>query len=114
MSKIINVPKLKDSFGRELRHLHDVLQQHLHALKAMDKELSPHFITSLMEIKLDPDTVFEWQKSSQEFADVPHYTKLLEFLNLRAQVAESTTACMEQKENNRGNDLNYKKLPFSK
>ena len=114
VSKIVNVPKLKDSSGRELRQLHDVLQQHLRALKATDKEPSAHFITSLMEMKLDPDTMFEWQKSSQEFDDVPHYTKLLEFLNLRAQVAESTTACTEQKGNNRGNHLNYKKRPFTK
>ena len=88
--RIIEVPHLKDNTGRELRRLHDVLQQHLRALKSMDKEPSAPFITSLIEMKLDADTRFEWQKSSQESTDVPHYTELLEFLNLRAQASEST------------------------
>ena len=58
----------------------------------MDKEPSASFITSLIEMKLDPDTMFEWQKASQGSADVPHYTKLLEFLNLRAQASESASS----------------------
>ena len=58
----------------------------------MDKEPSAPFITSLIEMKLDADTRFEWQKSSQESTDVPPYTELLEFLNLRAQASESTSS----------------------
>ena len=50
------------------------------------------FITSLIEMKLDLDTVLEWQKASQDSADVPHYAKLLEFLNLRAQASESASS----------------------
>ena len=92
MRKIIEVPSLKDNTGKELHRLHDVLQQHLCALKAMDKEPSASFITSLIEMKLDPDTMFECQKASQDSADVPHYTKLLEFLNLRAQASESASS----------------------
>lgn len=92
MHKIIEVPSLKDNTGKELRRLHDVLQQHLRALKAMDKEPSASFITSLIEMKLDLDTVLEWQKASQDSADVPHYAKLLEFLNLRAQAYESASS----------------------
>ena len=38
--KIIKVLSLKDNTGKELHRLHDVLQQHLRALKAMDKEPS--------------------------------------------------------------------------
>ena len=89
--KIVEAPSLKDSTGRELRRLHDVLQQHLRALKAMGKEPPAAFITSLIEMKLDPDTRFEWQKSSQGSVDVPPYAELLEFLNLRAQASESAT-----------------------
>ena len=33
--------------------------------------------------------MFEWQKHSQDTNDVPHYSTLLEFLNLRAQASES-------------------------
>ena len=43
-------------------------------------------------MKLDPDTMFEWQKASQGSADVPHYTKLLEFLNLRAQTSQAASS----------------------
>ena len=81
--KIIEVASLKVGMGRELCRLHDVLQQHLCALKDMDKEPSAPFITSLIEMKLNLDTRFEWQKSSQESVDVHRYTVLLEFLILR-------------------------------
>ena len=33
--------------------------------------------------------LFEWQWHSQSFADVPHYNKLLEFIDYRAQASES-------------------------
>ena len=83
---------LERQHGQRASPSHDVLQQHLRALKAMDKEPSAPFITSLIEMKLDADTRFEWQKSSQESTDVPPYTELLEFLNLRAQASESTSS----------------------
>ena len=110
--KIIEVPSLKDknSAGKEFRRLHDVLQQHLRALKAMDKEPSASFIPSLIEMKLDPDTMFEWQKASQDSTDVLHYTKLLEFLNLRAQASES--ASPESRKSTRNDyPLTKKRLP---
>ena len=66
-----------------------VIQQHLRALKAMDYEPSGPFITSVLELKLDVNTVFEWQKHSQDSTDVPHYQRLLEFINLRSQASET-------------------------
>ena len=87
--KICEASPLKEGTGKELRRLHDVLQQHLRALKAMGHEPSGSFITSMMELKLDPSTIFEWQKFNQKSADVPHYSELLEFLNLRAQACET-------------------------
>ena len=53
-------------------------------------EPSGPFITSIMELKLDSATSFEWQKASQDVPDVPHYSKLLDFLNLRAQASEAS------------------------
>ena len=35
--------------------------------------------------------MFEWQRHSQEHADVPDYQELLDFLNLRAQASEAST-----------------------
>ncbi len=88
--KILEVSSLKEGSGRELRYLHDVVQQHLHALKSMYYEPSGPFISSVLELKLDPNTTFEWQKHSQGTTDVPHYRELLEFINLRAQASESS------------------------
>ena len=86
---ILEAPPLKEGTGKELRRLHDSVQQHLRALKAMESELPGSFITSVLELKLDQDTMFEWQKHSHESTTVPHYSELLDFINLRAQASES-------------------------
>ena len=57
----------------------------------MGKDPSGPFITSLLELKLDKDTMFEWQKASQDSTEVPHYNKLFDFLNLRAQASETSS-----------------------
>ena len=75
---------------KELRSLHDILQQHLRALKFMKLEPDPSFITSIIELKFDATTLFEWHKYTQEkVEDVPPYQDILDFLNLRAQASES-------------------------
>ena len=43
------------------------------------------FIISVLELKVDTNTMFEWQKHSQDLVDVPHYQRLLEFINLHTQ-----------------------------
>ena len=83
---------LRDGSGKELRCLHDTVQQHLRALKAMDYEPSGPFIMSVLELKLDSNTMFEWQRYSQEKVKISHYHELLEFLNLRAQASESSVS----------------------
>ena len=89
---ILDAAAPKDGTGKELRKLHDTVQQHLRALKAMDYEPSGPFITSVLELKLDVDTMFEWQKHSQSSTTVPHYQELLEFINLRAQASETSVS----------------------
>ena len=97
---IMDTPPLKDGGGKELRRLHDVLLQHLRALKTMKSEPDPSFVTSLVELKLDPTTLFEWQKHSQgTVEEVPHYNKLLEFLDLRAQASEAFSSPKKQTSN---------------
>ena len=80
---IVEAPSLKDGIGKELRTLHDTVVQHLRALKALGHEPSKQFITSLIELKLDP-TTFEWQRHSQEHTEVPDCHMLLSFIDLRA------------------------------
>ena len=87
---ILEAAGLKEGSGKELRRLHDTVQQHLRALTSMGYEPSGPFITSTLELKLDPNTMFEWQRASQSSPDVPHYKELLEFINLRAQASETS------------------------
>ena len=81
VKKILDAPSLKDGSGCELRRLHDTVLQHLRALKAMDYEPGRPFITSVLVLKLDTYMLFEWQKHSQDSGKVPHFQKLLEFVN---------------------------------
>ena len=57
----------------------------------MECEPSGPFITSVIELKLDTTTMFEWQKHSQVATSVPHYQELLDFINLRVQASETST-----------------------
>lgn len=96
---IVDTPPLKEGNGKELRRLHDTIQQHVRALKTLGCELPGKFITSMLELKLDVDTLFEWQKHSQASSDVPHYQELLDFIDLRAQASESS--CTTHKKQSR-------------
>ena len=88
---ILETPSLRDGSRKELRRLHDTLQQHLRALDAAECDPLSHFITSTIQLKLDPNTLFEWQKHTQTVADVPPFQDILEFIDLRASASESTT-----------------------
>ena len=88
--RIIEAPSLKEGAGKELRALHDTVVQHLRALRALGHEPSKEFITSLLELKLDTTTMFEWQRHSHEHTDVPDCKEILEFLDLRARAAEAS------------------------
>lgn len=87
---ILGTPPLKEGNGRELRRLHDLLQQHLRALSAAESDGLSQFITSVIQIKLDPDTLFEWQRHTQDNNEVPPFVKILEFIDMRARASEAT------------------------
>ena len=55
---LINLHPVKDGSGRELRRFHEAAQQNLRAIKSMDMEDYHSFITTLLELKIDPDTMF--------------------------------------------------------
>ena len=76
------MPHLTEVNGRELRCLHNVVQQHVHALRVLGCDLPGQFITSMIELKLDTNILFEWQKHSQTETKVPHYQALLNFCDL--------------------------------
>ncbi len=86
VKKICEIPNLKEGSGRELRRLHDVVKQHLRALKSMGQEPNG---PSMLELKFDKETMFEWQKASQDALETPHFEKLLAFIDLRAQASET-------------------------
>ena len=94
---ITDAPPLRDGTGKELHKLHDVVQQHLRALKALGYELSSPFVTAILELKLDTTAIFEWQKHSRDQTNVPDCQNLLDFLNLRAQATESSLHQLSKK-----------------
>ena len=50
----------------------------------MDYESSSHFITPILEWKLDLNTMLKWHQDS---TDAPHYLELLDFNNVRGQTS---------------------------
>ena len=81
---ILESTSLKEGNGKELHHLHDIINQHVRAISAMDQNKFDSFITALLDLKLDQTTMFEWQRYSEETKSVPPYPELLKFLDLRA------------------------------
>ena len=63
MPKIMEAPGLKEGSSKELciLHVHDTVVQHLRVLKEMGHELPNLFIMSMLELKLNSNTMFEWQ-----------------------------------------------------
>ena len=83
--RIVEAPALKDGTGKEIRALHDLVVQHIRALKSLGHEPPQAFMTSLLEMKLDPTTMFEWQRHSQEQRDVPDY-QMVEHKQLKSHL----------------------------
>ena len=96
VQKIMDAPSLREGSGKELRCLYDAILQHIRALKTMDGDLTCAFLTSIIELKLDPETMFEWQKHSQEQKTTAQYEDILGFIDLRAQASE--TAALGKKQ----------------
>ena len=98
MKAILGTPSMKDGNRRELHRLHDLLQQHLRALNATESDELSQFITSVIQLKLDPDTLFEWQRHTQDVTEVPPFPKIQELIDLRAKASETTTQTSRQRE----------------
>ena len=94
---ILEAPSVKGVNGEDLRHLHDVSSQPLRALATTKQNITESFITSMLEMKLDQGKMFEWQRHSQEPKDVPYYSALLEFHNLKAQAFENAVCESDHK-----------------
>ena len=88
---------MKEGNGKDLHCLHNVASQHLRALVAKKQDIIDSFMTSMLELKLDQATMFEWQRHSQDSNDVPPYSTLLEFLDLRAQTSENVVCELDHK-----------------
>ena len=78
MRAIVEDPTVKDGSGKEVH----ICSRYLWALKVMKYKLSGVFITSLIQLKLDQLTMFEWQSHGQDQPDVPHYMEILKFIDL--------------------------------
>ena len=65
------------------------LQQHLRALDASECEPLSQFITSIIELKLDMNTLFEWQKNTSRYLIITII--IMDFIDLRARASETTS-----------------------
>ena len=81
------------------------MKQQLRTLKAMREDPMGSFITALLELKLDKETVFEWQKASQALRTTPHYDDLLDFLDLREQASETCSSELRRVQSTRKSTL---------
>ena len=90
VSAVIETPPLKDGNGKELRRIHDVINQHMRAINTMSSNSLEGFVTSVIELKLDQTSMFAWQDHTHDQREVPPYTTLLEFLDRRARATENT------------------------
>ena len=86
---VVEAPSLKDGSGKELRHLHDVINQHMQAITAMPDNSPEVFVTSIIETKLDQTLIFAWQDYNHKSRQICSYEKLLEYLDRRAQATEN-------------------------
>ena len=87
--KIQEAYPLKTGSGQELRRLHDLLQQHIRALKASDEYNIGTYLTAAIELKLDESTKLRWTEHSSKYERTPPCEELLEFLDMQARYHES-------------------------
>ena len=87
---IVEAPVVKSGNARELRLLHDVVNQHVRSLRTIKGDTFEAFVSSSVEMKLDRASKFAWQQSMRERRDIPSIDELLEFIDGRAQASESS------------------------
>ena len=87
--KIQEALPLKTGSGQELRRLHDLLVQHIRALKALEQHTLEMYLTAAIEMKLDEGTRLKWTEYSSDSETTPPYEELLKFLDLQARHHES-------------------------
>ena len=87
--KIQEATPLKTGSGPELRRLHDLLVQHVRALKTLEQDTLETYLTAAIELKLDEGTKLKWAEYSSERETTPPYEELLKFLDIQARHHES-------------------------
>ena len=79
---------LKEGNGKG--RFHDVALQHYPALKAMNEDNFETLLTAILELKMDPTTMKDWQHSTWEHSEVPPCSDLLDFIDLQASDSENS------------------------
>ena len=88
---IVEAPTQKNGSCKGLCCLHDTLKQYLPELKIMKYKPTGPFNTSLIDMKLDQSRMFDWQQHSQDQPNMPHYSQLLDFIDLWTKASEAST-----------------------
>ena len=87
--KIQEAFPLKTGSDQELRPLHDLLQQHIRALKASEEYKIETYLTAAIELKLDESTKLRCTEHSSKCQKTLPCEELLEFLDIQARHHES-------------------------
>ena len=69
----------------------------------MDEDKFETLLTGIIELKLDPTTMRNWQRSSREKKEVPPFEDLVEFLDLQAHDTENSVCDVVKKRHTASN-----------
>ena len=61
----------------------------MRSLRTIKGDTFEAFVSSSIEMKVDPATKFTWQQTVRDRKDVPLIDELLKFIDCRAQASES-------------------------
>ena len=85
---MLEATPLKNGSGKEICRLHEITNQHMHALKAVKQDKYESLITAILESKMDSSMIKEWERYNRD-QKTPPYTEVLKFLDLQAQDTEN-------------------------
>ena len=76
---------------------YDVALQHYQALKYVNEDSFEMLLMPILELKIDPTMMRDWQRSSWEHNEVPPCSDLLDFIDLQACDSENSLRAIVKK-----------------
>lgn len=96
---ILNINQLTESSGENLRYILDTVSNSMDQLNSLNANIAELIIMQLMESKLDPETLKEWEMS-RHHRNVPTFSEFSLFLDKRVRLLSNklpTTITIKEK-----------------